>query len=181
MYANANQGWLPAWSAFHTWPRGGPGDTTGPIWTEEMIPYLGQPDSAIYYCPSFPGPERCRNYFLEARWSGLSGKSAMKFSDIRVSSRFVLSGDKSQQALYPQPFGTNIKHPVDDADPDDFGRSGTPCVAWPWDVGGFYMHKGGNNILFDDGHVSPFTRFDPDAMTFHPTKMQAWADVTPGP
>src|SRR4051812_36865250 len=45
LYANANRGSLPAWSGWHPWPAGGAGDQDGPIWTEEMIPYIGSPDS----------------------------------------------------------------------------------------------------------------------------------------
>src|SRR5438552_781810 len=180
MYANDNGGWLPAWSMYHTWPRGQTGDTPGPAWTEEMAKYLGPPDKPIYNCPSWPGPFPCRNYFLEARWSGLSRQSAMKLSDLRMTSRFVLSADKTQRGGYPEPFGMDPRHPIDDSDPDDFGRSGNPQLTWPWEGGGFYMHRGGNNVLFDDGHVALFGRYDPTAMTFHPTKMQDWADVTPG-
>jgi prepilin-type N-terminal cleavage/methylation domain-containing protein/prepilin-type processing-associated H-X9-DG protein len=180
MYANDNGGWLPEWSMYHTWPRGQSGDTPGAAWTEEMAKYLGPPDKPIYNCPSWPGPFPCRNYFIEARWSGLSGQSAMKLSDIRMSSRFVLSGDKTQRGGYPEPFGSDPRHPIDDSDPDDFGRSGNPQLTWPWQGGGFYMHRGGNNVLFDDGHVALFGRYEPAAMTFHPTKMQDWADVTPG-
>ncbi|HEV8606255.1 MAG TPA: prepilin-type N-terminal cleavage/methylation domain-containing protein [Tepidisphaeraceae bacterium] len=180
MYANDNGGWLPEWSLYHTWPRGQSGDTPGAAWTEEMAKYLGPPDGPIYNCPSWPGPFPCRNYFLEARWSGLSRMSAMKLSDIRMSSRFVLSGDKTQRGGYPEPFGIDVRHPIDDSDPDDFGRSGNPQLTWPWQPGGFYMHRGGNNVLFDDGHVALFGKYDPTSMTFHPTKMQDWRDVTPG-
>lgn len=176
-YADTNRGWLPAWSAWHTWPAGGSDDSPGPAWTIEMIPYLGQPDSPIYNCPSFPGPLRCRNYFLGAQWSGRSHRSAMKLSDVTMSSHFVLAGEKTQRGLYPPPFGTS-EHETDDADPDDYG-GGAPVLAWPWDEDGFYMHRGGNNVLFDDLHVALFDGYDPNRMTFNPRRMEKWADVTP--
>jgi prepilin-type N-terminal cleavage/methylation domain-containing protein len=178
LYANANQGWLPAWSGWHTWPSGGSEDSMGPAWTIELIPYIGKPDSPVYNCPSFPGPTRCRNYFLAGQWSGRSHRNAMKLSDVTKTGQFVLAGDKTQRGLYPRPFG-NSEHLSDDADPDDSGDGLTPVLAWPWDPGGFYMHRNGNNILFDDTHVDTFGQYDPAAMTFNPHRMENWADVTP--
>jgi len=176
-YCNANQGWLPAWSGWHTWPPGGSDDSPGPAWTLELIPQIGKPDSPVYNCPSFPGPQRCRNYFLAAQWSGRSHRNTMKLSDVTMTSRFVLAGDKTQRGLYPPPFGTS-EHLSDDADPDDSG-DGMPVLAWPWELGGFYMHRGGNNILFDDMHVATFAAYDPLGMTFNPRRMENWGDVTP--
>jgi prepilin-type N-terminal cleavage/methylation domain-containing protein len=173
-YASANGGTLPAWSGWHTWPRGQSDDEPGPAWTIELIPYIGSPDSPIYNCPSWPGPVPCRNYFLAAQWAGRSGRHTMKLSDVTLSSRFVLSGDKTNLLLYPPPWGSGSSQ--DDADPDDFGSYG--ALLWPWN-GGFYMHHGGNNVLFDDGHVELRARFDPLSMTFNPHLMQDWASVTP--
>jgi prepilin-type N-terminal cleavage/methylation domain-containing protein len=175
LYANANGGWLPAWSdTWQTWEPGPNGGnmTEGPAWIVELIPYMGSPDSPVYNCPAFPGP-RSHNYFLETRWAGRSGKRAMKLTDITMSSRFVLSGDKTKMALY------NYDFMGDDSDPDDYGESSSASLlAWPWN-GGIYMHRTGNNVLFDDLHVSLFSRYDPTAMTFNPHKMEAWEDVTP--
>ena len=39
------------------------------------------------------------------------------------------------------------------------------------------MHRGGNNVLFDDLHVDTFEAFDPHAMTFHPKRELSWAGV----
>jgi prepilin-type N-terminal cleavage/methylation domain-containing protein len=176
-YANANQNWLPAWSGWHTWPPGTSDDSVGPAWTIELIPFLkANPDSPIYNCPSFRSKVPMRNYFLAGQWSGHSGKHAMKLNDVTMTSRFVLSGDKTQRGLYPPPFGTS-EHLLDDADPDDFG-GGMAVLAWPWQQGGFYMHRGGNNVLFDDLHVALFSNYDKYAMTFNPHLMQDWADVT---
>ena len=102
----------------------------------------------------------------------------MKLTDVTMTGRFVLSGDKTQIGLYPKPFGGNSVN-SDDADPDDFGGSSDrPVLAWPWDPGGFYMHPGGNNVLFDDIHVALFSGYDPHTMTFNPHRMQDWVDVT---
>jgi len=176
-YSKDNGGWLPAWSGWHTWPPGTSDDSVGPAWTIELIPYIGaKPDSPVYNCPSFPSAQKCRNYFLAGQWSGHSGHHAMKLTDVTMTSRFVLSGDKTQRGLYPPPFGTS-EHLLDDADPDDFG-GGMAVMAWPWQAGGFYMHRGGNNVLFDDMHVGLFSGYDPNNMTFNPHVIQDWADVT---
>ena len=180
MYTQENQGYLPAWSGWHTWPQGTSEDSVGPAWTVELIPYLNHmnPDGPIYNCPSFRGKDKMRNYFLAAQWTGRSNKHAMKLTDVtgQCRTKFVLSGDKTQRGLYPPPFGTS-EHLLDDADPDDSG-SGMPVLAWPWEQGGFYMHRNGNNILFDDGHVALFSAYDKDNMTFNPHRMENWADVT---
>ena len=93
----------------------------------------------------------------------------MKLTDITLSGRFVLSGDTTNMSHYP----SNPK--LDDADPDDFGSG---MLLWPW-AGGSYMHLGGNNVLFDDGHVSLCSRFNPSEMTFNPHRVQNHDDVTP--
>jgi type II secretory pathway pseudopilin PulG len=179
MYEGANQGMLPAWSGWHSWPAGA--NQEGGAWTVELMPYIGDPDSRVYNCPSFRSKVRRRNYFLAAQWAGKSGRRSMKLSEVTMTGRFVLSGDKTQRGLYPPPFGTNSVN-EDDADPDDYGGpSENPVLAWPWDPGGFYMHRGGNNVLFDDMHVALFSRYDPYNMTFNPHRMQDWFDVTGDP
>lgn len=176
MYANSNGGWLPEWSGWHTWPPGLREDTAGPAWTIALTPYLGTPTSKIYHCPAYQGKVPWRNYFLSSKWAGVSGKPAMRMTDITQASRFVLGGDKTQRSLYPRPFGTS-DHAFDDADPDDFGDR--PVLAWPWEPGGFFMHRAGNNVLFDDGHVAIADHFDPARMTFNPRRIENWDGVTP--
>lgn len=173
IYANNNNGWLPAWSGWHTWPPGQPDDTIGPAWTIEMMPYLGDPDSPVYNCPSFAAP--VRNYFVASIWSWVNGRHAMKFSDIALSSQFILSGDVTRVSVYPRPYGTG-DHTNSDA---DFSDENNPLLVFP-DQGGFLMHRGGDNILFADMHVDTFAAFDPAAMTFHPTKIMSWKEVRDG-
>jgi prepilin-type N-terminal cleavage/methylation domain-containing protein len=173
MYANSNKGWLPAWSGWHTWPPGQPDDTEGPAWTIEMIPYLGDPDSPIYNCPSFAAP--MRNYFIASIWSWVNGRHAMKFSDIALSSQFILSGDVTQVGVYPRPYGTS-DYTTSDADYSDENK---PLLAFP-DQGGFLMHRGGDNVLFADMHVDTYAASDSTAMTFHPTQLMSWRQVHDG-
>lgn len=180
IYTNANKGWLPSWSGWQTYPDGGSSeDEPGLAWTEKLAPHFVRPDSPIYTCPSFPSDQKVHTYFLAAQWAGKNGQRAMKLTDISMTGRFVLSGDKTQRGLYPRPFGT-ARHLNDDCDPDDFGDD-KAILAWPWQDGGFWMHRAGNNILFDDLHVQLFKSYDRASMTFHPRKMQDWAEVTAGP
>jgi prepilin-type N-terminal cleavage/methylation domain-containing protein len=180
IYTNANKGWLPSWSGWQTYPDGGSSeDEPGLGWTEKLAPHFVKPDSPIYTCPSFPSEQKAHTYFLAAQWAGKSGQRAMKLSDISMTGRFVLSGDKTQRGLYPRPFGS-AKHLNDDCDPDDFGDD-KAIMAWPWQDGGFWMHRAGNNVLFDDMHVALFRNYDRGSMTFHPRRMQDWAEVTAGP
>ena len=177
LYADANKGSMPAWSAWQTYPDGGSvEDTPGLGWTEELAPYYVKPDSKMYNCPSFPGPVPMRNYFLAAQWAGKHGRNSTKFSEIRYSSYFVVSGDKTQMSLYPRPSGT-AQHVYDDCDPDDFGDD-KAILAWPWQSGGFWMHHGGNNVLFADNHVHLYKRYDRSSMTFSATEMLDWGEVT---
>jgi prepilin-type processing-associated H-X9-DG protein/prepilin-type N-terminal cleavage/methylation domain-containing protein len=174
-YAAVNRGSLPAWSGWHVAGGDGTGeDAPGPAWTEQLAAFLADPTNPVYNCPSFPEEYRI-NYFLAARYSFATGRHNLKFSEIRLASSFVLSGDCTQAALYPRSFGTtNYQH--DDADKDDATQQGVVFASEP---GGMNMHRGGNNVLFADGHVSLMPRFEPSAMTYHPRKMEAWAMVTP--
>lgn len=174
LYANANRGWLPAWSSgWKTWPSGQPEDTPGPAWTIELIPYIGNPDSPVHNCPSFPA--RYRTYFIEALWAYVNGHDATKLSSITRSSEFVLSGDITQILAYPYPFGGN-DHTTNDADfSDEYGL----MLMFP-DQGGFLMHRGGDNVLFADSHVDTFDAFDPARITFHPNQMRSWDQVRRG-
>jgi hypothetical protein len=171
-YANANRGSLPAWSGWHTWPRGEPEDTVGPVWTEELIPYLGTPDSAVYNCPSYPG--RCRNYFLSAVWASVNNRNSTMLSSIKMSSRFIMSGDVTQIGVYPRPYGTS-EHTTADA---DYSDEAEPLITFGGE--GFVMHRGGNNVLFDDCHVDTYSDFDIHEMTFHPKRMMTWEQVRTG-
>jgi prepilin-type N-terminal cleavage/methylation domain-containing protein len=175
LYANANNGSLPAFSGWHTWPRGLPEDQDdGPAWTEELIPYFADPDSKAYQCPSLPEP-RVRSYFMAAVWSFVNHRQAMKFSDVRMSSRFVLSGDLTNPRVYPYPLGPG-DHTSQDADLSD---EASPLLCFP-EQGGFLMHRGGDNVLFDDIHVETFSAYDELRLTFHPAEMRSWQDVHDG-
>ena len=61
----------------------------------------------------------------------------------------------------------------------DYSDEGEPLLVFP-EQGGFLMHRGGNNVLFADVHMEAFTSFDPQFMSFHPSRAQSWQQVHDG-
>lgn len=171
IYANDNRGSMPSWSGWH--PTAFPTEAGDEVSWVGKLANIIRPDSRVYNCPSFPSytPFNLHNYFIEAEWANVNGRHSTRFADVSMGSRFVISGDMTQLALYPPPLGTSEN--TDDYDRDD---GGMPCICFPGD-GGFLMHRGGNNILFDDNHVDVFSEFDPQRITFHPRKMLSWQGV----
>jgi len=187
MYANANGGSLPAWSGWHNAGGDGTGeDDPGPGWTEMLAPHYVPPTSPAYNCPSFPDGYPI-NYFLSSRWLRLNLRRSLLLSEIRTTSEFVLSGDTTDGHLYPPSLGWAL-FTTDDCDKDDavgpglvfFGESGDANGQPGLNRSGFNVHRAGNNVLFADGHVAPFRKFDGRYMTFSPhNRGQSWDSVTP--
>jgi prepilin-type N-terminal cleavage/methylation domain-containing protein/prepilin-type processing-associated H-X9-DG protein len=195
-YAASNKGLLPAWSAVHYYPdepsyQNDPNapDYAGPGWTVLLTPHLGQaPDGEVYHCPAFPLDPPCVNYFLSARWMYVHQPllRTMPLGRIRDSSRFVLSGDCTTPVYYPQVFGSSPGAGVGSINPNGTGRDDVDkddgaiqCLLFSGEVDGFNMHRGGNNVLFADGHAATFAAFDPAAMTHSPSGDATWDAVTP--
>lgn len=175
IYSQANKGFLPAWSGWHT--IDGPGnlapDAPGPAWTEQLERSYVAPTNDIFNCPSFPA-DRKINYFLNASYSYATGlRHSFKISEVKLGTRFVLSGDCTQASLYPFPFGASTIT-EDDADKDDATQSG---VVWRDQPGGINIHKAGNNLLFADGHVQVYAKFMEQDITFHAKQMMSWEQV----
>lgn len=182
-YATNNRGLTPPWSYRHEYPNdpyyGDPNsaDWSGPGWIVLLERYIAQkPDGRIYNCPAYPDSEPRVNYFMGARWMYVQRPllRSIPLGRIKTSSAYILSGDCTAQAYYPPPFGNNGDSPNDDIDKDD---GVTRCVVFFGDSGGFNMHRQGNNILFSDGHVSPFKFFDPSSLTYSPHAMLDWDQV----
>ncbi|MFT3788195.1 MAG: prepilin-type N-terminal cleavage/methylation domain-containing protein [Tepidisphaeraceae bacterium] len=171
-YAQRNRDLVPAWSGWHVAGGNGTGeDEVGPAWSEQLANSYSGPTNAIWNCPSFP-IDRKINYFISARYSYGMKRSTFQLATIRFPAQFVLSGDCTTKSLYPQPFGS-VAYTNDDADKDDATQN---ALLFPKD-GGTLVHKGGNNVLFADGHVSLFPKFDPVLMTFHAKRMSNWEDA----
>jgi prepilin-type N-terminal cleavage/methylation domain-containing protein len=171
IYSNENGGSMPSWSGWHA--------TATPVDPNAEVPWVGKlsrilpADSRVYNCPSFNTyTSPLHNYFICAAWAGLNGRHATRFTDVKLSGRFLICADMTQPALYPRPVGASSEG-TDDYDRDDYGM---PCLCFPND-GGFLMHRGGNNVLFDDLHVEVFREFNPTRITFHPTRMLSWQQL----
>jgi prepilin-type N-terminal cleavage/methylation domain-containing protein/prepilin-type processing-associated H-X9-DG protein len=178
IYAQNNGSWLPSWSGWHelhedgtTVPRTA-GEERAVAWTTQLSNSFVRPNNTIYNCPSFPADKKI-NYFLNAVYSRATQRSAFRISEVKLGSRFVLSGDCTQASLYPAPFGI-VGDLGDDADKDDATQRG---VVWKFETGGINIHRQGNNLLFSDGHVNIFDKFNEQEISFHPKKMMDWSKV----
>lgn len=181
-YASANHGYLPVYSNWHTYPNDlDANDPRGPGWIMGITPYIGvKPDSPVYTCPAFPDDSHPVTYFLEIRWMHKHTPPIRTFpmSTIKLSTMFILSADCTGANWYPPPFGTrNVD--FDDIDKDDsLDDPAKRALTFFGEPGGFNMHRAGNNILFADGHVQAFKKFDPNCMTYNPHLVQNWDEVT---
>ncbi len=181
-YAASNRGYLPVHSNWHNYPDdGNPDDPWGPGWIVGITPYIGvKPDSPLYRCPAYPGDNRPITYFLEARWMHLQTPPIHTFpmSTIKLSSLFILSGDVTNQYCYVPPFGT-APYSIDNIDKDDaVDEPERRCLTFFGEADGYNMHRAGNNILFADGHVQCFRKFDRNYMTYNPHVVQDWGELT---
>jgi len=184
-YATMNMGRLPSWSYRHEYPvdpyEPDPSDPlwSGPGWPVLLTRHIGQKvDGAIYNCPAFPDPERRMNYFLAARWMHEQNPilRTIPLSKIKTASSYILSGDCVAQEYYPPAFGTDTSSPHEDIDKDD---GAIKCLRFLGEPDGLNMHRGGNNVLFADGHVSIYKKFEESSMTYSPLSMQTWESVGP--
>src|SRR5688572_268612 len=175
-YTAASGGMMPAWSGSHSYPDDfNAGDPDGPGWVVLIERFSGaKPDSPLYSCPSYSGDDRVVNYFLAARYCGsqLPPSKSFPISRIKLSSQFMLSGDVTNELWYASPIGTS-QFGFDNIDKDDnMGQ----CIVFFGEEGGLNVHRAGNNLLFADGHVAPFRKFDPQSITYHPTERMNWID-----
>jgi prepilin-type processing-associated H-X9-DG protein len=176
-YSELHAGALPTWSGWHVAPNGTSAqDEPGLGWTEQLMKGgVMSLDVGAHYCPAFPPAARF-TYFLSSRWLKVQQpeRASLSWAEIHLPDRFVLSGDCTAPGLYFPPFGS-AGLTTNDCDKDD--ASGK-ALLFAGEDGGVNMHPHGNNVLFADGHVAAFTEYDPTRMTYHPSRMQDWADVT---
>jgi prepilin-type N-terminal cleavage/methylation domain-containing protein/prepilin-type processing-associated H-X9-DG protein len=174
-YAANNRGMTPPWGGRFTIDDSGDALSRG--WIAMLWRYSGvKADSALYHCPAFPVDDATVTYFMEARWEHLQSPEAhtIALGRVRLSSAFVLVAEATAQRVYIPPFGTYNK-PIDNTDKDD---SGHRDLVYFGEDGGYNMHRAGNNILFADGHVQNFKKHDRHAITYCPSRMEDWEQVT---
>jgi prepilin-type processing-associated H-X9-DG protein len=100
----------------------------------------------------------------------------MPISRINLSAAYVLSGDVTNIYWYRPPFG-EWDRDFDNTDKDDNLQR---CVTFYGEAGAMQMHHAGSNLLFADGHVAPFRKYNPRSITYHPTERRNWDEVERG-
>ena len=183
-HAASNDGMTPCFSFRHEYPNDipwidPPGTWSGPGWPMLLDRYVGQkPDGAIWNCPAFP--EKRVNYFMGGRWLASQQPKALsiQLGKIRLTTSYILAGECSNPRFYPPAFGTDdAPSGNDDIDKDDFVIK---CLTFFGEPGGYNMHRAGNNVLFADGHVGTFRKWDPTRLTYSPlTPAVDWNEVKP--
>ena len=134
--------------------------TTGqPGWTEQLSPYLGT-DRKIFICPSsctlLPNNVQY-SYFLGCRAAYVANNAQpapLNLSRVPTPSKCILGGDVVNNATF-------TSNAVNDADKNDGTLN--PGFATMLRI----FHGKNTNLVFADGHVGPFPKFDPTAMTTH--------------
>ena len=165
MYADGNNDNFPGWSEWHVWgyfgteQDGTNGDGEGPAWTEGLRDDGSLPGVDIYKCPAFP--EAIEVSYFETAYAGWTRFEAQvtRRNWIKFPVEFVLSGDCSNRLFYRPPFGTGALDHINDADMDDATQN---CLEWDSAV---HMDTN-NNVLFADGHVNAYAKFQPVEMTY---------------
>lgn len=150
LYAGEENGRFPL--AGNVVPYGSVDANTGrPGWTEQLEPYL-ETGRKIFVCPSSSKrikTNKFYSYFLgtHATYLDSGGSQPLELVRIKSPSRYILGGDISRT-------GTE-----DDADKDDMRQN----VAFPAS-GSVAFHQGRANLLFADGGVRSFEKFDSEQM-----------------
>jgi prepilin-type N-terminal cleavage/methylation domain-containing protein/prepilin-type processing-associated H-X9-DG protein len=148
MYGDDASGFLPTAHGSVPWTN-----NTPIPWMRPLLDYYHTTN--VLRCPSM-SQHHARstfNYFLGNRavyvLTGLPG--AIKLGSITLASQYILSGD------------TNWPFEQSDADPDNYSQDTLFSFVSP-------AHLGKVNILFADGHVKNYRKFESGDMTYSPTK-----------
>jgi prepilin-type N-terminal cleavage/methylation domain-containing protein/prepilin-type processing-associated H-X9-DG protein len=171
LHANDHKGVFPIAGGDLRYDEADLDPTTGkPAWTVQLEPYVGRDRSpsldasapgarALYRCK--PGGEvfehnQLFSYYLSARAAFVAAgntPAAVQLSRIKDPSRFILAGDVANWTASPF-----------DADKDDYTQDPPFSYASPYPGPSNAFHGGKLNLLFADGHVDRFARFDPARM-----------------
>ena len=160
MYSDDFNGDYPESGGIIRWNERDP-TTKNFSWTQQIVSYTR--NTNVYHCPR--DRHSGFSYFNGARAAFLPDltPASVRNRSIRFPIAYVLSGD----TLWNRGFDY-------DADKDDYSQN---CVGGP-ENGSPYedwrIHNGGQNILFDDGHVKWYRGYDSNEMTFRYDSMHGW-------
>ena len=148
LYSDDANGFLPAAHGTVPWTN-----TAPEPWLRLLAGYYSTTN--VLRCPSMSRhyEQSSFSYFLGDRavfvLSGTNGP--LKLGDVSRASQYLLSGD------------TNYPFDPTDADPDNYSQDTLFSFTSP-------AHLGRVNILFADGHVRDYRKFESGDMTYSPTK-----------
>lgn len=175
MYADDNDEWFPSTTGWHTWEgNGSNGDSAGQGWTEQLREYMSTQE--VYVDKSRPLTPFA--YFLQGRYPlALINRSTMPWQPGRplsvrmpavfFTTQFVLGGDNMNPLAFPEPYGIALNPPNCDMDDAEFPM----CFVGQDEL---KPHRGTANLLFMDGHVDGFRRYEQGRMTWDGREMRDW-------
>jgi prepilin-type N-terminal cleavage/methylation domain-containing protein/prepilin-type processing-associated H-X9-DG protein len=148
LYGDDANGFLPAAHGSIPWTNSAPEP-----WMRPLADYYR--NTNVLRCPSMSRHynQSPFSYFLGNRavFVLTATPGALKLGGITLASQYVLSGD------------TNWPFTREDADPDNYSQDTLFSFTSP-------AHLGKVNILFADGHVKNYRKFEPGDMTYSPSK-----------
>ena len=154
-HAGEHDGYLPTAGGVVTYNSTDP--VTGlPGWTQQLEPYLGK-DRAIFVCPAshnLLSNNAQYSYFMGCRAAYLANDNQyapVRLSRLQASSKYFIAGDVAANTVFPSG--------ATDADKDDY----TANPAFTAQTRVFHGRK--SNLVFADGHVGAFAKFDRNQMT----------------
>lgn len=177
MFADDNSGNYPESGGDIYWGATDPG-TQAASWMEQIFPSVG--NTNVYNCPANaqlpPDMQGPFNYFNGDRAAFiLTGTDAsVKSASIIYPTAYVLSGDTCGIPNTTGGEGSGGHFDPLDADKDDYTQNcvggavnGSPYELWQ-------VHSLGQDVLFADGHVKWYKRYDTNEMTFRYDSMHGW-------
>jgi prepilin-type processing-associated H-X9-DG protein len=105
---------------------------------------------------------------MTGRFAYSEARRSLRFSEIRLSSNFVLGGECTHPSF------NEPGRSWDDADKDD---ASFKALLFQNEPGGINIHPQGNFVLFADGHVQAFRRNDPAYLTWNPSEIRSWESI----
>jgi prepilin-type N-terminal cleavage/methylation domain-containing protein/prepilin-type processing-associated H-X9-DG protein len=169
MFADDNEDRFPLSGGSIKWNLTDPNSLSNG-WMQQVFAYVRNTNA--YHCPGnaqLPVKNQSPfNYFSGTRAAFVAAggqRAALNSRQILFPAAHVLGGDTIDSAQY---FWR------DDADKDDYTQNcvggetnGTPSVEWK-------AHDNGQDILFADGHVKWYKRYNPNEMTFRYDTVHGW-------
>jgi prepilin-type N-terminal cleavage/methylation domain-containing protein/prepilin-type processing-associated H-X9-DG protein len=161
MYADDADGRYPISGHVIGWNQTDP-NTQAPSWMQQLIAY--SQNTNVYHCPA--DKQWFFSYFNGTRAAFIAAGRAAAVNSrlIRYPSAYVLSGDTA--------WDNGVT--TEDADKDDYSQN---CVGGP-DNGiqwiEWRVHNQGQNLLFPDGHVAWYRKYNTNEMTFRYDTMHGW-------